>query len=1096
MVSYREKLLFNLLDESIDEKIAIYSKNGNVTYGNLRKSVLNTTQKIGEKYGFENEVIAVRMSNIENAFKLILSLIFANKTILPLPLEVPEEKADSIIKDIQPIAIFTDYQNSLENSMDFSKFTENIHEYNFKEAIYDDDSDFIIITTSGTTGVPKGCCLKDKAFLGRIFDLYKSFGFKSCDNFLFSSNYSFDVSYTQILTWLFGQGSITIQRKEEDYRVIVDYINEYSVTHLALSPAVAKKIFKNISNNAKTLKEVFVAGERFPLELASEYMRNRPSFKLWNMYGPTEFSIYATFFNIDEYNEEQSVPIGYPLKGVKVKILDESNNIILNDSREGQIALGGEGIFSRYINDEEKTDKVIAKIDEEPYYLTGDLGSISKGKIYYHGRKDQQLKINGIRVESEEIENKLIKYLNNLESVVVSLIQFQGKNQLVAFIVYKNKTTKYSNETMRRTLEKYLEKYFVPKFFIILEEIPLNKNGKVDFVKLTSIYKSKRQKELARDTQGNNESTEHILKKIWEDVLNIKVKNTDNNFFDLGADSLDTITLLSNIEELFNVKLNVEDIYRNPLFYTQEKLISQLLSNNVIDEINKKIQSIEKGAFIFKEVIDNNLKTILVSNSEERLITEYILRNYGKEYLPNHILESNMLINNRLNKTLYFTKTPGEFEVSEYEITKNYNSLSSEIFKNPIRIYPCGPGQNKIFRKQYNDLVTNTITIISNSEKNIKEAFKNIISRHSMLRSVIIHKNNTFHFQEYSINNKFEIDVIDLMNYSYNDQVSILKKAMENLFDYVGNMNKYGTLLYRYLLFKIDNKTYKLLTVFSHLIADAASSNVFTKDFIMEIEQLEINAENKNRNISNVTYHKYLVEMKKYNTKEKYLEYTESNKFKNISKLNGSFEKRRNLVAKTIRIPITQLNLKNQGGSNSKEGILLWLTSILAQIIFQKRYITFRVTNSGRLLYEGNYKNVFGDCHVHYPVVIDTKIDTPSTCTQKIATEFEYYYGEGKLYLEGLSYDNDIIINNKVENLFDNLDFVFNYIGEKSKEESRDYCILAEQDEKIYKTFYTYCHSTKEELIISCRLPKNRIEQILQQFKNIFKSEINYETHI
>ena len=218
-VALRELLLNNLIEASkIKDKVAIYNKDQNITYSELYRRVSIISENIINTHGTTNEVFGIRMADTLNAFTLILALIFSNKTILPLPMEIPDDKAEKIIDDIKPISVFYD-DYSDNNSINFNDYMQNTNG-KVKQVEYSNESNFIIIMTSGTTGTPKGCCLKDGAFLGRISDLHSKFGFTDSDNFLFSSNYSFDVSYTQILTWLFGKGSITIQKKADNFRNI------------------------------------------------------------------------------------------------------------------------------------------------------------------------------------------------------------------------------------------------------------------------------------------------------------------------------------------------------------------------------------------------------------------------------------------------------------------------------------------------------------------------------------------------------------------------------------------------------------------------------------------------------------------------------------------------------------------------------------------------------------------------------------------------------------------------------------------------------------------------------------------------------------
>ena len=1092
-MSYRGKLFENLVKKSEDDKVAIYNKSHNFTYKELREDILNISQQIVNVFGPENEVFSVRMENIVDSFRAILGLIFANKTILPIPLEVPEDKAMKSISEVGPVAIFTDTLDCYEDGVNFKNFIKKDSDTHFDPLPYHDESKFIIIMTSGTTGTPKGCCLQDKSFLGRINYLQKKFGFNNSDNFLFSSNYSFDVSYTQILTWLFGLGSITIQEKGEDYRSIPSYVKDYDVTHLALSPAVLKTIYDSLVVETKSLKNVFVAGEKFPKIIAEKYAKNNAYFALWNMYGPTEFSIYATFFDISEYkHEDTSVPLGYPLDNVKLKILDRNYNPIDKENIEGQIALGGKGIFLEYLNDAEKTRKAIKKIDGINYYLTGDLGCFLEDKVYFGGRKDHQLKINGIRVEAEDIEKSILEHCDKIQNTIISQVEFQGKNRLVSFFVSRNGSDIPPVE-IRDAIKPYMEKYFIPRFFIKVNEIPLNKNGKVDLEKLNQLYIDMRENKKTTVTIKNNDNPKEVLKEIWERILNIRVKNNDN-FFNLGADSLDTIMLLVEVKDRFGVDLAVEDIYSYPLIKDQIRLIFSKSSNDIFEKINQKIVQTYTGVYLSKEKIYGKTSIVLHSeqNYDPKEVIQYINDNYSMEFVPNYVVVSNSQINEIDGDEFFTDSLRNPYTASAlnekmlFQISKNLDEIDASTMKSSEEPYMCGPGQNKIFIKHYNDLVVNVTTIKSISTKLVFKALNNVVNKQAMLRSKIFEDNGKYYFQEYDIKKDFEISVLDITKYGFIDKDKIVESATNELFNYVAKMKKVGNFLYRLLLLKEDEKTFKLITVFSHLIADAASSNIFTKACVSEVRNLEMKQEGENdtQEEKNVlkSYKDYLNELTNNSSQAKYFQYINGEKYNEVKRWSGGFERRRNLNSQIIKVPINKLKKSILNSSDDKEGLLLWLTSVLANILLEKEKITFRITNNGRKLSECNFSSVIGDCHVHYPLIIDIQKDNALTCAEKLVSEYRYYYGENKIYLENLCYGQEGEKNNLIQNLYDELDFVFNYIGEMSSQESEQYCKNVLLDTTVFKTFYVYCYTTKKDLVLNCRLPIERQKKIVERF--------------
>ena len=896
-MSYREMLLNNLKAFCDDEqKIAIYSKDCNISYKQLNDEVLDLSQNIIDNYGTDNEVIAVRMKDSLNSFEMILALLFSNKIVLPVPLEVPDDKAVAIFKDIKPLVIFTDDEKSYENSVDFYGFKRATSNKKFSPPKYCDDSRYIIIMTSGTTGNPKGCCLSDKAFLGRVYDLYEKFGFEENDNFLFSSNYSFDVSYTQILTWLFGKGSITIQKKGEDFRSIPDYVNAFKVTHLAISPAVLKYVYSPLVEKTNSIKDVFVAGEKFPTIVAEKCIEQHPYFNLWNMYGPTEFSIYATYFNVMEYKKtDTSVPIGYALEGVKIKLLGSQDSVISEDGVEGQILLGGKGCFSEYVNNRDKTLSSLIEIEDELYYKTGDVGCFIGKKLYFHGRKDHQLKINGIRVEAEEIERLIIEKCPEIENVIVKLLNYQSKSQLVAFVVLRDKNKQIDLALIKKNIQTHIEGYFIPKVLFILDEIPLNKNGKIDNDKLQEIYMSSKIQKTNEELEVLDVDIKEALRIIWQSVLNIHIADDQVSVFELGADSIDIVVLLGEIEEHFGIELKIEDVYRNSSLEDMATFVLLRINGNKISEINEQLIQNKLKGYLQEVNHDFEKKIVLYSDTDSKAITNYINDTYGIEFVPNYICHSDAI----------GLEAPKDFgdggELSEherqeireliiYQIEKNAEHIESKLCSNNSNTYECGPGQNKIFRKKYNDLVINKTRIETLDVENIKSTLNQVVKMHSLLRSMIIKYEGKHFFKELKLRNNFEIEILDLGQYKY-------KKAsgdyiVEELFNYVGQMEKEDNLLFRWLLVKKDAKTYELVTVFSHLIADAASSNVFSKEIVFIHKR--ISEKTSMDKMFLVEYVDYLNELNTNYSYEKYMQFVNSEKYAEI--INSSSKQNKTRV--------------------------------------------------------------------------------------------------------------------------------------------------------------------------------------------------------
>ncbi|WP_270617735.1 condensation domain-containing protein, partial [Streptococcus salivarius] len=236
-----------------------------------------------------------------------------------------------------------------------------------------------------------------------------------------------------------------------------------------------------------------------------------------------------------------------------------------------------------------------------------------------------------------------------------------------------------------------------------------------------------------------------------------------------------------------------------------------------------------------------------------------------------------------------------------------------------------------------------------------------------------------YYFKEGTINSKFKIDVLDITKWKNIDKESIKRQVETELFDYVAKMNKENNILYKFVLIKTDEKTYEFTIIFSHLISDAASANIFSKELITKYQEI-MGLLNESKN-DEFTYKDYLSELSNNYSKSKYLEFVNSKKYQKIKKYSNGKRNNRDLQTYILKVPNeTVRNFINDNEEYTKEGILLWLSTKLAKIILAKEKIAYRITNSGRTVGNKKFNNVFGDCHVHYPLIINSDIDSISTC--------------------------------------------------------------------------------------------------------------------
>ena len=346
---------------------------------------------------------------------------------------------------------------------------------------------------------------------------------------------------------------------------IPDLIAAHGVTHLQCTPSMARMLVADGETREAlgSLRTLLVGGEAFPAELARE-LRGVVSGDLFNMYGPTETTIWSAIHRIDD--PEDPVPIGRPLANTELYILDRHLQPV-PVGQAGELFIGGHGVVRGYLNRPELTAE---RFIPDPFsgapgarlYRTGDLvRSRPDGAVEFLGRLDHQVKVRGYRVELGEIESLLDQHPAVRTSVVVAREDTPGDQRLVAYLIPQGDRTPQGEE-LRDHLRKKLPEYMTPAAFISLDAFPLTPNGKVDRKALPAPDRAA--PAPTRVSVEPRDELERQLLRIWEEVLDRRPVGVWDNFFDLGGHSLLAVRLFAQIEQALSRKLPLATLFQAP----------------------------------------------------------------------------------------------------------------------------------------------------------------------------------------------------------------------------------------------------------------------------------------------------------------------------------------------------------------------------------------------------------------------------------------------------------------------------------------------------------------------------------------------------
>jgi acyl-CoA synthetase (AMP-forming)/AMP-acid ligase II len=266
-----------------------------------------------------------------------------------------------------------------------------------------------------------------------------------------------------------------------------------------------------------------------------------PNCHLWNLYGPAETTVVATFHKIDLIevtSDQRSIPIGRPLPNYKCHVLDEFLQLV-PIGEMGELFIGGVGVFAGYLGRDDLTSQVLFKIDGELVYKTGDLVRLDeKGLLHFIGRRDHQVKLRGQRIELSEIEHCLMQLVSNC-------VIIQHEKQLVAYV---QAGCDIHEDRLRTHCQSHLPLHMIPSMFVITEQFPLNGNGKID---RKALPKPQQAHSSLADQRPENETEEHVH-ALWCSVLSRDRISTTTSFFSLGGHSLLLIGLYHLYQSIFN----------------------------------------------------------------------------------------------------------------------------------------------------------------------------------------------------------------------------------------------------------------------------------------------------------------------------------------------------------------------------------------------------------------------------------------------------------------------------------------------------------------------------------------------------------------
>jgi D-alanine--poly(phosphoribitol) ligase subunit 1 len=486
---FEKHVLYPILDslKSFPDRYSFYINNVYFSYKDLAISISKIRSEIKQLHFSGKNIGLVTNDDIET-YSSIIAIWLEGFSYVPIHPKYPVERGLEIIEQAGiDLIIDSSVEPLFPSTQTIESKKLSFIELNLIPKNVNDDEIAYILFTSGSTGKPKGVPLT-RGNLGTFMKAFWEAGFNIDENdrCLQCFDLTFDVSVQSFLVPL-SKGAITYTIPHDQIKPSYAYglLEDEKLTFGAMAPSMVRFLrpyFDEIS--LPSLRYNILTAEASPLGLVEEWSRCIPNAEIYDFYGPTEATIYCTYYKFDRLNTNKQLngmlSIGKPLDGVIAIITDEERNI-LTANQKGELCISGGQITPGYWSNPEKNTESFFEKElngvQNRFYKTGDLCYIDEdGDIMYSGRLDFQIKIQGFRIELGEIEHHAREFVKGRNVVAVAFENSTGNNEIALFI--EGGLTETAN--LSEHLKSRIPYYMIPSRIIEIEEFPLNSNGKVD----------------------------------------------------------------------------------------------------------------------------------------------------------------------------------------------------------------------------------------------------------------------------------------------------------------------------------------------------------------------------------------------------------------------------------------------------------------------------------------------------------------------------------------------------------------------------------------------------------------------------------------
>ena len=537
------------------DDIAVYANDANLTFDELNAKANVFANSLIDNGLKTNDKIILKLNRTAKLMIAIIGALKAGVSFIPVDPKYPQERINHIQEDSGCKMIISD--NPLTGEVDVDDLLDGVKTQNPKVDLKNDDI-ALLIYTSGSTGIPKGVMIKQDSITNYIKPTPENSPINAIANevsrMLSITTASFIAFLRESFASVMNGVPMVLADEETSMNPIrlAKLIKEYEIDGMSATPSRLQQYLTidDFRKAVKDIKVITIGGEKFIESLYPTLVKYTDA-DIYNSYGPTEVTVASHA----KLMKDNLVSEGKPIHNTIDSIMDIDNNPLPNNI-VGNIALGGVGVSAGYWNKPELTEEVFYTRNNIPYYNTGDLGyRRDDGELVVVGRSDSQIKLRGLRIETGEIENVILKN-STIDLVFVNVQVINDTEYLCAYYVTDSQI---DTNKLKEDISQELTDYMIPTFFIHLDELPLNPNGKLDRKKLPLPSVDD---EITEVVEASTELEQRVL-DMCREIISKEDFGVTTNLFNIGFTSLTVIQLLARISEELKVDVSIMDMMKS-----------------------------------------------------------------------------------------------------------------------------------------------------------------------------------------------------------------------------------------------------------------------------------------------------------------------------------------------------------------------------------------------------------------------------------------------------------------------------------------------------------------------------------------------------